>query len=83
MKKIILLLALLVSVTLCFAEDKHVQIANDSTALETHERHKEQKVHILEYKVWRYNEWMDIPAGWHVVSITANDTVVIIVMEKN
>jgi len=83
MKKVILLLTLLASVTFCFAEDKHVQIANDSAALETHERHKEQKIHIIQYKEWGYKEWLDIPVGWHVVSISANNYVVVVVMEKN
>ena len=83
MKRLILLLALLVSVTFCFAEEQHVQIANDSVALETHERHKEQQIKIIRYADWGYKDYLVVPSGWHVVDVTANDRVVVVVLERN
>ena len=99
MKKVILLLVLLASVTFCFAEEQHVQIANDSVALEiqeqhvqiandsvaleTHERHKEQQIKVIRYVDWGYKDYLLVPSGWHVVAISANDRVVVVVLERN
>jgi hypothetical protein len=51
--------------------------------VEVHRTYKEQKIKVLKYEDWGYNTWIDVPYGWHVVSITANNHVVILVLEKN
>ena len=78
MKKLFLILAFLLPVTFCFAADSKLE-----EPVEVHRTYKEQKIKVLKYEDWGYNTWIDVPYGWHVVSITANNHVVILVLEKN
>ena len=74
MKKITVLLATLLLCTgICFTEDN----------VSVHREYKKQLVKVIEYKEWGYNTWLEIPKGWHVIDITANDRVVIIVLEAD
>ena len=74
MKKIIVLLVTLLLCTgICFAEDN----------ISVHREYKKQMVKVIEYKEWGYNTWLEIPKGWHVIDITANDRVIIIVLEAD
>lgn len=74
MKKIIVLLVTLLLCTgICFAEDN----------INVYRKYKKQMIKVIEYKEWGYNTWLEIPKRWHVIDITANDRVVIIVLEAD
>lgn len=74
MKKIAILLATLLLCTgICFAID----------SIEVHREYRRQLIKVIEYKEWGYNDCLEIPKGWHVVDITANDRVVIVVLEAD
>ena len=68
MKKVVVVLMLMASITFgMFAEP---QI--------THEEHKEQKIVSMRKPALDYK----VPAGWHVVAITAIEGEIVIVLEK-
>ncbi len=75
MKKIVtvLLATFLLCAGICFAED----------SVNVHREYKRQLVKVIEYEEWGYNTWLEIPKGWHVIDITANNRVVIIVLEAD
>lgn len=82
MKKIItLLVTLLLCTGICFATDN--MIIPPENGIPVHREYKRQLIKVLEYEEWAYNNWIEIPKGWHVVNITANNHVVIIVLEAD
>ena len=88
MKKItILLTTLLLCTGICFATDAtdttEVTITLPEGGVNIHREYKRQLIKVIEYKEWGYKSWLEIPKGWHVVDITANDRVVIIVLEAD
>ena len=71
MKRILACLIILFSVWFCFAEPQV-----------THEEHKEQKIIMISSTKLTFD--YKVPAGWHVVCISAIDiNNIVIVLEKN
>ena len=82
MKKVIMLLATLLLCTgICFADDTKIILPEGS--VKVHREYKRQLIKVIRYEEWGYNNWLEIPQGWRVVDITANDRVVIIVLEAD
>lgn len=82
MKKITVLLATLLLCTgICFATEATITLPEGGVNI--HREYKRQLIKVIEYKEWGYNKWLEVPKGWHVVDITANDRVVIIVLEAD
>ena len=81
MKKVLLLVAFLLCAGICFANDVNVVLPEGGVAV--HREYKRQLIKVIEYKEWGYNTWLEIPKGWHVIDITANERVVIIVLEAD
>lgn len=72
MKKVVVVLMLMASITFgMFAEPQ-----------QTHEEHKEQKIIMISSTKLTFD--YKVPAGWHVVCISAIDiNDIVIVLEKN
>lgn len=81
MKKILLLVALLLCTGICFADDNKIVLPEGGVPV--HREYKRQLIKVIEYKEWGYNTWLEIPKGCHVIDITANERVVIIVLEAD
>ena len=82
MKKIAVLFATLLLCTgICFATEAKITLPEGGVNI--HREYKRQLIKVIKYKEWAYNTWLEIPKGWHVVDITANDRVVIIVLEAD
>lgn len=81
MKGFIFAVLLILATVPLFASGPIKTIMDDFVAVKR--KYNQQKVKVIEYKEWGYNEYISVPYGWHVVDTSANDRVVILVLEKD